>query len=66
MTTLKGLSIDILVTNFTATFTQNQLEKSKDQYDQLIKLDDLRKKEIISDAEFDVQKKKLLFNDSIR
>ena len=42
------------------TFTKKQIEKPTDQYDQLIKLDDLRKKGIISDVEFDVQKKKIL------
>jgi hypothetical protein len=31
-----------------------------DRYDELIKLDDLRKKGIISEAEFETQKKKLL------
>ena len=35
-------------------------EKSKDVYTELIKLDDLRKRGIISDAEFETQKKKLL------
>jgi len=34
--------------------------KSNDVYGDLIKLDDLRKKGIITEAEFDVQKKKLL------
>jgi hypothetical protein len=40
--------------------TKNQSEKSKDVYAELIKLDDLREKGIISDAEFESQKKKLL------
>ena len=35
-------------------------DKSKDVYTELIKLDDLRKKGIITDAEFETQKKKLL------
>ena len=34
--------------------------KSKDVYSELIKLDDLRKKGIINDADFEAQKKKLL------
>ena len=40
--------------------TKDQSEKPKDMYAELIKLDDLRKKAIISDAEFESQKKKLL------
>jgi hypothetical protein len=35
-------------------------EKKKDIYAELIKLDDLRKRGIITDAEFEAQKKKLL------
>ena len=35
-------------------------EKFKDMYGMLLKLDELKKKEIITDAEFQVQKKKLL------
>jgi major membrane immunogen (membrane-anchored lipoprotein) len=35
-------------------------EKFKDMYAMLLKLDDLKKKEIITDAEFQLQKKKLL------
>lgn len=38
---------------------QDQSEK-KDVYGELIKLDDLRKRGILSDAEFEAQKKKLL------
>ena len=34
--------------------------KSKDVYAELIKLDDLRKKGILNEVEFEVQKKKLL------
>ena len=33
---------------------------SKDVYDQLLKLDELRKRGVISDAEFEDQKKKIL------
>ena len=40
--------------------TRDQTERPKDLYADLIKLDDLRKRGIISDAEFDAQKKKLL------
>lgn len=40
--------------------TKNESIKPKDVYVELIKLDDLRKKGIISEAEFEVQKKKLL------
>ena len=35
-------------------------EKFKDMYGMLLKLDDLKNKEIISEAEFQLQKKKLL------
>jgi uncharacterized lipoprotein YehR (DUF1307 family) len=35
-------------------------EKFRDMYGMLVKLDELRKKEIITDAEFQLQKKKLL------
>ena len=35
-------------------------EKFKDMYGMLLKLDELKKKEIISEAEFQSQKKKLL------
>ena len=35
-------------------------EKFKDMYGMLLKLDELEKKEIISEAEFQLQKKKLL------
>lgn len=40
--------------------TKDQTERSKDVYSELIKLDDLRKRGILTDAEFEVQKKKLL------
>ncbi len=40
--------------------TKNESVKHKDVYAELIKLDDLRKKGIISEAEFAEQKKKLL------
>ena len=40
--------------------TKDQTEHRKDVYDELIKLDDLRKRGILSDAEFEAQKKKLL------
>lgn len=40
--------------------TKDQSEKNKDVYTELIKLDDLRKKGIITEAEFETQKKKLL------
>jgi hypothetical protein len=35
-------------------------DKFKDMYGMLLKLDELKKKEIITDAEFQMQKKKLL------
>lgn len=35
-------------------------EKFRDMYGMLLKLDELKKKEIITDAEFQIQKKKLL------
>jgi len=35
-------------------------EKFKDMYAMLLKLDELKKKEIITEAEFQLQKKKLL------
>lgn len=40
--------------------TKDESIKFNDTYGELIKLDDLRKKGIITEAEFDVQKKKLL------
>ena len=40
--------------------TKDQTERQKSVYDELIKLDDLRKRGILSDAEFEAQKKKLL------
>jgi len=42
--------------------TKDSSEKSKDVYSELIKLDDLRKKGILSESEFDTQKKRLLEN----
>ena len=39
---------------------QDTSEKKKDVYAELIRLDDLRKRGILTDAEFEVQKKKLL------
>jgi hypothetical protein len=39
---------------------KSQSGKPMDRYDELIKLDDLRKRGVINDAEFDAQKKKLL------
>ncbi len=43
--------------------TKNESVTSKDVYADLLKLDDLRKKGIITEAEFDAQKKKLLGTD---
>jgi len=40
--------------------TKDQSEKTKDVYTELLKLDDLKKKGIISEEEFEAQKKKLL------
>lgn len=40
--------------------TKEESISHKDVYGELIKLDDLRKRGIISDEEFDMQKKKLL------
>lgn len=40
--------------------TKSESTKSNDIYAELIKLDDLRKKGIITDTEFDAQKKKIL------
>ncbi len=42
------------------TYTKSQSEKPMDRYDELNKLDDLRKRGVISEAEFEAQKKKLL------
>ena len=41
-------------------YTKDQSEKTKDVYAELIKLDDLRKKGIISNTEFESQKMKIL------
>jgi len=40
--------------------TKDQTEKPRDVYAELIKLDDLKKKGIITEVEFEAQKKKLL------
>lgn len=40
--------------------SKDQSEKTKDVYTELIKLDDLRKKGIITEVEFETQKKKLI------
>jgi hypothetical protein len=40
--------------------TKDQTSKPRDTYSELLKLDDLRKRGILSEAEFDAQKKKLL------
>ena len=42
---------------------QRQSSRPKDVYAELLKLDDLRKRGILSDAEFETQKRKLLSND---
>ncbi len=43
--------------------TKDQTNRQKDIHAELIKLDDLRKKGIINDAEFEMQKKKILTTD---
>lgn len=43
--------------------TKEQTNRQKDIHAELIKLDDLRKKGIITDAEFEMQKKKILTTD---
>ena len=40
--------------------TKDQTEQTKDVYKELLKLDDLRKKGIITEEEFETQKKKIL------
>ena len=40
-------------------------EKFKDMYGMLLKLDELKKKEIITEAEFQLQKKKLLGDEKV-
>jgi hypothetical protein len=40
--------------------TKDQTDRPKDVYTELLKLDDLRKRGILSEAEFEAQKKKLL------
>ncbi len=40
--------------------TRDETEKTKDIYTELIKLDDLRERGILTQAEFDAEKKKLL------
>lgn len=47
--------------NINVTTRENSVSKT-DVYSELIKLDDLRKRKIISDAEFEVEKAKLLRN----
>lgn len=42
--------------------TKDQTDRTKDVYAELIKLDDLRKRGILSEIEFETQKKKLLEN----
>lgn len=46
--------------NSAAPRYERQSGNIKDTYAELLKLDDLRKKGIVSDAEFEIQKKKLL------
>lgn len=46
--------------NIKVEIKQDQPAQKKDLYEQLIKLDDLRKRGIITDAEFEQQKQKLL------
>ena len=43
--------------------TKDQTDRSKGVYTELLKLDDLRKQGILTDAEFETQKKKLLNGD---
>ena len=45
---------------FVESRTKDESAKPKDVYAELIKLDDLRKKGILSEAEFETQKKKVL------
>ena len=40
-------------------------EKFKDMYGMLLKLDELKKKEVITEAEFQLQKKKLLGEEKV-
>jgi hypothetical protein len=40
--------------------TKDQTERSKDSYTELLKLDDLRKRGVLTDAEFQSEKRKLL------
>ena len=40
--------------------TKDETERRPDLYTEIMKLDDLRKKGLISDAEFEAQKQKLL------
>ena len=55
---------DVVIEQKTTTsadvHVKEQTEKSKDVYTELLKLDDLRKRGIITEAEFELQKKKLL------
>ena len=53
---------DVVIEQHDSVKTDVQVhhDAQKDMYTELMKLDDLRKKGIITDAEFDAQKKKLL------
>lgn len=42
------------------TRTKDEIQKRPDLYTEITKLDDLRKKKLITDAEFEAQKQKLL------
>ena len=42
------------------SFVQKRSEKSQDVYAELLKLDDLKERGILTEAEFDAEKKKLL------
>jgi hypothetical protein len=57
-------STDVVIETTDKLSTENHAEgdidKSKDVYDELIKLDDLRKRGILTDEEFDAEKKELL------
>lgn len=58
-----NLVIEKTEKNIVDVRTKDQTERPKDVYGELIKLDDLRKKGIITDSEFEAQKKKLLSGD---
>lgn len=55
-------SMEIESKDAAASVTRNRIERSqsRDVYSELIKLDDLRKKGILTDAEFEAEKRKLL------